>query len=48
MVNTTVMHFISYFGKVKLIVNNQFFDFFNFVGQIEFFYDSTLNLRKKD
>ena len=46
MCNATVMQFVCYFGEIKFIVDDKFFDSFNFMGQIEFFDGDSLYLRK--
>ena len=39
--NTAVVHFVSYFRKVEFVINNQFFNPFNFMGQVKFFNGNT-------
>lgn len=45
--NTAVVHFPGYFGKIELIINNQFFYPFNLMGEVKFFNGNTIFFRKE-
>jgi putative cell wall-binding protein len=47
MSHTVVMQFIGNFGKVKLIIYQQFFYLFYFIGQVILLNGSSLNFGKK-
>ena len=48
MCNTAVMQFVRDLRQTKFIIDDELFDLFDFMGQIEFFYGDCLLLPKTD
>lgn len=47
MCHTAIVHMICYLGQVQFVIDQQFFDPFNFMSDIEFFNSGALYFRKK-